>query len=103
MKFCDIIGFSSTTETKKGVWTESIVEKTYYGDITRSTKRWESSENLNDNLVIGNEFSIILDSYAYTNSAHIKYIKFGGAKWKVNKIEIKFPRMHISTGGLYNG
>ena len=42
-KFYGKIGFSSTKETSPGIWTEEIVDKEYYGDILRNSRRWQSS------------------------------------------------------------
>lgn len=34
-KFYGVIGYAVTEETKPGVWTEKIIERMYYGDLTR--------------------------------------------------------------------
>ena len=39
------IGFAETKETKPGVWEEIITVREYYGDVTRNTRRFQSSEN----------------------------------------------------------
>lgn len=102
-KFYGVIGFIETRETSPGVWTEQIVEKSYYGDILRNTRRLDSSEYLNDNLSISNQISIVADPYAYENFHSMKYIEFMNAKWKITNVDVQFPRLVLDVGGVYNG
>lgn len=60
-KFYGIIGFAVSEETRPGVWTESVKERTYRGDLTRTASRWEGTETLNDNVNITNQISIVAD------------------------------------------
>ena len=60
-KFQGVIGFSTTVETTAGVWEEQITERNYCVEITRNTRKLTNSEQLNDNLDITNEFSILAD------------------------------------------
>ena len=41
-KFYGVIGYAVTEETKPGVWTEKIIERMYYGDLIRNTRRLQS-------------------------------------------------------------
>lgn len=102
-KFYGDIGYAITKESSPGVWSEDITEKKYSGDVIRNSKRWQSGENLNDNLVVHNEISIIADPFAYENLQNIRYVKWMGACWKVTKIDINRPRLILSVGGIYNG
>jgi hypothetical protein len=102
-KFYGSIGYAETSETAPGIWTESITERTYSGDVVRNSKRWQSGENLNDDLTVNNEISIISDPFAYQNFHTMRYIKWMGASWKIIKIEIQRPRLILTIGGVYNG
>lgn len=102
-KFYGKIGFAVTEESKPGVWTESVKERTYRGDLTRTVSRWEGTESLNDNVNITNQISIVADPFAYENFSAIRYIKFLGACWKVTNIDISQPRLNLTVGGAYNG
>lgn len=102
-KFCGKVGYLSTMETSPGVWTEQIEERTYMGDVTRTTYRWDSGEHLNDNFNISNTISIVADTYAYQNLPAIKYVEWMGARWKVTNVEIQRPRLILTVGGVYNG
>lgn len=101
-KFYGKVGYLTTTETQPGVWTEDIVEKNYYGDVSKKMSKWQVGEGLNDDKTYSAEISIVADAFAYENFSNIKYIEFMGAKWKVNSIEIQRPRLILTMGGLYN-
>ena len=101
-KFYGLIGFAMTSETSPGVWEEQITEKQYCGDLMRDTYRYQSSENLNDNLNISHQISIVADSFAFDNLSVMRYVGFKGAKWKIESIEIQYPRLILAIGGLYN-
>lgn len=96
------IGFSETKETKPGVWEEIITVREYYGDVTRNTRRFQSSENLNDNIVVSNDISIVADPYASQNFRSIRYIEFMGTKWKIDNVEVSYPRLILTLGEIYN-
>jgi len=102
-KFYGVIGYSVTEETSPGVWTESITERNYYGDVIRNTRRWQSGEGLNDNLTINNIISIVADPFAYQHFHAIRYIKWMGTSWKIDNIEVQRPRLILTIGGVYNG
>ena len=102
-KFYGKIGYAVTEETTPGVWVEQITERSYYGDIVRNTRRLQASENLNDNINISNEISIVADPYANQNFQLMRYVEFMGAKWKISNVEVKYPRLILTIGGLYNG
>ena len=102
-RFFGKIGFAKSVKTSEGVWEDSIEERSYYGDIIKNTRRWNTTENLNDNLEIKNEFSIIADSFCYQNIGAMRYITYMGTSWKINTAEINHPRIDITVGGVYNG
>ena len=102
-KFYGAIGYMETRETSPGIWTESIVEKNYCGDLVRNSRRYDRSEQLNDNLSISNSISIVADPYAVNNFHAMRYVKFMNAAWKITDVEVQFPRLVLTIGGLYNG
>lgn len=101
-KYCGKIGFATTKETKPGVWQEQITERLYYGDMTRNTRRLQTSGNLNDNIVIANELSIVADPYANENFHAMRYVEFMGTKWKITSVEVQYPRLILTLGDGYN-
>lgn len=96
------IGYGVTEETSPGVWTEETVERQYYGDIIRNLRRLETSDQVNDNVSVSNEISIVSDPYAFENFHSIRWVEFMGSKWKVTSVEVQYPRLLLSLGGVYN-
>lgn len=90
-------------ETEPSVWEDSIQTHNYYGDILRNNSRWENSGNVNDDLNVNVQISILADPYIYTNFQNIKFVEWMGARWKVTTIEPQYPRLLLSLGGVYNG
>ena len=101
-RFYGTVGYSETKETEPGIWEELITERKYSGDVLKISKRWQSGESLNDDLVINNEISILADPFAFNNFHNIRYVEWMGVKWKVSKMEIQRPRITLSLGGVYN-
>lgn len=104
MMFSGKIAFwEGDIETKPGVFVPNIVEKPYVGNITRNYRKFQTAENQqNDNLTVNNQLSIISDLYLRNNWHMIKYVEWNGAKWKVNTVEINYPRITLELGGLYH-
>ena len=101
-KFYGAIGYTDTIETAPGVWEEAFVEHNYSGDVIKNTRRWQSGENLNDDLNINNTISIVADPFANQNFHKMRYIKWMGSYWKITNIEVQRPRLILTIGGVYN-
>ena len=98
------IGYLTTEETVPGVWSETIVERSYSGDSSNLRTSWRpDSSKLNDDLSLDIQISIIADPFAYNNLSSIRYVTFMGSKWKVTGISPEFPRLNLTIGGVYNG
>ena len=102
-KFYGPVGYAETVETAPGVYVEKITERMYFGDLTRNTRRLQSSETLNDDINVANEISIVADPFARKNFHKMRYVTSRGAKWKISKVEVGHPRLILTIGGLYNG
>ena len=105
-KFYGKIGFVTTVEDpdNPGVWNEEPIEREYRGELIKVYRRAQSSSNsVNDNIVLSTEISIVADPYANENMYAIRYVIFGGAKWKVETVNVEYPRLMLSLGGVYNG
>lgn len=90
-------------ETSSGVWENRIIEKKYYGDIIRNIRKNQTVDSVNDNIAMSNEISILADMFAYEHVHMIKYITYMNVKWKVISVDIQYPRMILTYGGVYNG
>lgn len=102
-KFYGKIGYAAITETKPGVWEEAITEREYFGDLLRNNCKRQASEYLNDDVNISNQISIVADPFAYENFYTMAYVTFMNAKWKIIDVEVQYPRLILTVGGVYNG
>lgn len=102
-KWYGTVGYVETVETSPGVWEDQITERKYYGEFVKNTSKFQTANQLNDNVNIANEVSIVSDPYAKDHFYEIRYIEFWGAKWKITNVEVKYPRLILTIGGLYNG
>ena len=101
-KFYGEIGYATQVETVPGVHQERITERTYSGDVLRNTSKMRDGQNLNDNLTVDNRLSIVADPFAYENFSSMRYIRWMGALWKINSVEVQRPRLILTIGGVYN-
>ncbi len=101
-KFYGLIGYVETVETKPGVWEYETTERMYYGDLIRNTSQFQPAAQLNDNISIANKISIVADPFANQNFHSMRYVKFNGAKWKIFDVEVQYPRLILTIGGVYN-
>lgn len=102
-KWFGTIGYAETLETRPGVWAEQITKREYFGDLTRNTRRLQTTDQLNDDINISNEISIVSDPYANENFHSMRYAEFMGAKWKITSVEVQYPRLILTLGGVWNG
>lgn len=107
-KYCGFVGFQEEYEdtsdpNKPSVWRTRILKKKYYGDITRNTRKYYQVDGqINSNLTISNDISIVSDPYANLNFHKIVYVEYMGTKWKVNNVEVQYPRLILHVGDIYN-
>lgn len=101
-KFYGAIGYITTEETKPGVWEEKITERKYAGELLQNRNLLQSADQLNDNINIANEISIVADPYANGNVYAMRYVVFMGAKWKITSVRVAYPRLILTIGGVYN-
>ncbi len=102
-KFCGVIGYAEMVETRPSIWQEKVVERPYYGDIVRNIRKLESGTSVNDDVTLNNSISIVADPYAQQHIFAIRYVKWMGGVWKVTNVEVQFPRLLLTIGGMYNG
>lgn len=103
-KWYGTIGFVEQSQTAPGVWSDKVTERKYYGDIIRNSRGWSTpSEGTNDNLTLNNQISILSDSFAIEKFTYMKYAEIMGARWKITNIDIQYPRLVLTIGGIYNG
>lgn len=101
-RWCGVIGYAETKETVPGVWPEEFTERKYYGDLLRNSRRLQGSQQVNDDITISNQISILADPYAVQHFHAIRYAELFGTKWKVSSVEVQYPRLILELGGVYN-
>jgi hypothetical protein len=103
-RFFGKVGYGVPGELVAGVWSDSIVERDYYGKYLNETVSSEESDKVNADLRLSSRISIVADPFALGHFSTIKYvIDEGGVYWAVTSVELKRPRLILSTGGVYNG
>jgi hypothetical protein len=102
-KFHGRVGFGEPSEGTPGVFTDTIVEHVYYGDIIQNRRILQSSENLNKDFSVGNSISIVANDYARAKFFAIRYVEWAGELWTVTDVEVQLPRLILQLGEVYNG
>lgn len=102
MKYYGNLGFVEYEEVQPGLFKETIREYPYYGDSVRVISHWQGAEKVTDDVKLNNQISVLLDPYALENYANLRYITFMNSKWEVSAVEIQYPRLIVSFGGLYH-
>lgn len=102
-KFYGPIGFVEMVETSPGVHEEMIVERNYCGNVNRIVSRSQTTDQINDNINMSMEFSIVANPYAMDHYHLMRYVKFRGVAWTITSVTEQYPRLILSVGGVYNG
>lgn len=103
-KFSGKIGYIKTVDDGHGVWTEEVIEKQHYGDILKDfiNYRTNTYQSTNDNITMSNQLSIVATPFSMKNFQFMKYATIWGAKWKITNVEVKYPRLILTLGDVYN-
>lgn len=96
------IGYNEQVEIEPGIWEPQIVERSYFGDAIRNTRLLQNSGGINDNVNVGNQISIVADPYANQNFHKMLYVEFMGNNWKITNVDVQYPRLILTIGGLSN-
>lgn len=102
-KFYGEIGYIETVETEPGIFEEQVIKRNYSGDLLRNSRRLQTTDQINDNINISNELSIVADPYANDHFHNMRYAKFNGTAWKITNVEVQYPRLILTLGGIYHG
>jgi hypothetical protein len=101
-KFYGVVGYAEITESSKGVWTEIITEKNSFGNIIRNTTKTQAGAALTDNINVNIFISIVAYPYATQHILDMRYVSWLGILWKITNIEVQYPRLLLTIGGVYN-
>ena len=101
-KYYGHVGYGVNVLIRPGVYSTDPTEREVFGDIFKDTSLNKKGEGLNDDISLSMKISFIADPFATNNYSQIKYATHMGAKWKVNSIDVQFPRLVLTLGGVYN-
>lgn len=102
-RFYGRIGYGESVESAPGVWSDEIVEYSYFGDVIRNARNLQQGENLNSDLSVQNSISVVADEYANEHFFAIRYVEWAGVLWTVSSVEVQSPRLLLRLGEVYNG
>ena len=102
-RFHGEVGYGHSVETAPGVWDDTVVAKTYFGDVVRNTRRSSEGQQINNDLTVTNSIEIVADAYANEHFFAIRYVMWQGVAWHVTEVEVRHPRLVLRLGGVYNG
>lgn len=103
-RFSGIVGFAfENVETSPGVWEDQIVERKYFGDVVRNSRRLDEVEKVNMDISVGNSISLVANAYASEHFFAIRFLEWAGVCWVVTDVTVERPRLLCRLGGVYNG
>lgn len=107
MRFYGAVGYATSQEGVPGVWSDTITEKFYYGDVIRQSRRLDPPPTVppqeNSDISLENSFSIVADETAYANWKTMRYVVWEGTAWRISNVEVRRPRLILTVGGIWNG
>ena len=101
-KWYGMVGFVVTEETSQSVYEEVAKELPYYGEVTYNRLQIGSSDKVNNDISVRNKISIVADPFLREHFDAIRYVTLLSSKWKVTKVEVSYPRLILTLGGVYN-
>jgi hypothetical protein len=104
-RFFGVVGYGDSVESpdESGVWVDTVIEYSYFGDVIRNYRKLNGVETLNDDISVSNSISIVADEYAIDHFFKIKYVEWMGVLWTVSTVEVRSPRLILNLGSVYNG
>ena len=104
MKFYGKIGYIQDVEVTPGRHEEQVIaERDAYGDVITYRRRLENTDQQNKNLQLSNDISILMDPFASEHFHEIRYVLWQNVRWETTSVQLEWPRLKISLGGVYNG
>lgn len=104
-RFYGEVGYGDSVETPpdSGVWVDQITEYEYQGDVLRNSQHLGTTNDVNEDIIVGNSISIMADQYAVERFHDIKYVRWDGVLWTVTSVIVQRPRLILNLGSVYNG
>ena len=104
MKWSGKIGFAEeTSEDAPSVYVEHITERRYFGDVLEFGRQMQGGDKINEDITLSNQLSVVGDPFAHSNLYAMRYVMFGGQRWKVSAVKVQYPRLILTLGGIWHG
>lgn len=98
-----VIGYACQEEIRPGVFApDNIVEVAKVAEVSNNF-RHQQSDKVSEDFTTSDEISILADKFACKNFSNIRYVKYMGANWKIASVRLRYPRIILTLGGIYNG
>lgn len=98
-----ILGYGFQKEIRSGVFAPDDIVEVHKVAEPLESFRHQSSDKVSDDITTSDEISVIADKFACKNFSNIRYVKYMGANWKVASVRLRYPRIILTLGGVYNG
>ncbi len=102
-KWYGTLGFVQSSESAPGVWKDVVTKVETSGDLMQFEQRSQNSEKLTDDISFSNRISVLMDPFMMKNFQYLKFASFANSYWKVSSVNVQYPRMIFTLGGVYNG
>lgn len=102
MKFYGVIGFAYKKEVRPGIFSMVSEEHEAYGDVLSNVRRWETDKDINDDLVVSNQISVVASRFFCEHLGAMRYVRWNGTAWKIRSANLVRPRVILTLGGVYN-
>lgn len=102
-RFHGMVGYAETYESAPDVFSERIVEYPYFGDVKQDLRKNQPTDQIHDSVIQQNLVEILGDKYAFDHYYAMRYVLFNGVRWEVGYVEVRYPRLWIRFGKVYNG
>lgn len=104
-RFYGNVGYGETSEVsgEPGIYEDTIIERSYFGDILQYGRRWDNPDKVLGEITISNRISVVADAYAYEHFHKMRYVVWDGVYWEISDISVERPRLVLTLGGVYNG
>lgn len=106
MRFAGEIGFSESVDRgdDTGVTINKIYRRPYYGDVLKNYRSWKENQfSTIGDITINNQISLVGDPFLFEHLQFMKFVIWMGRPWSVTSVDVEYPRLIISIGGVYNG
>lgn len=103
-RFYGNVGFIINKKVAPGVYEPDETTRPYYGDILTHRSRFnQPTDTTNSDLKITNTISIVADAFSIENVGYMRWVEYSNSKWSIESVEVKYPRIELTLGGVYNG